>query len=112
MTQPLDAMFENPMDELNKILKDLNITKTRAIMTRLKLWVNPFTCTIDVSANINGNEERTVTDYNPFDYPSVSYFSLADRTFKLTANYEQEFEVLIEDNEDGTVQPATIRYVK
>jgi hypothetical protein len=100
------------MDDLNKILKDLNIIKTRGVMTRLKLWVNPFTCTIDISANINANEERTITDYNPFDYPSVSYFSLADRTFKLTANYIDSFEVLVEDYDDGTIQPTTIRYVK
>jgi hypothetical protein len=112
MMHTLDGMFGNPMDDLNNILKDLNIKKTRGVITRLKLWVNPFTCTIDISANINAKEERTITDYNPFEYPSVSYFSLADRTFKLTANYDQEFQVVIEDHEDGTVQPATIRYVK
>ena len=108
----LNGMFENPMDDLNKILKDLNIKKTRGLMTRLKLWVNPFTCTIDISSNINANEERTITDYNPFDYPSISYFSLADRSFKMTVDYNDSFEVLVEDHDDGTAQPMTIKYVR
>jgi hypothetical protein len=112
MIHALDGMFENPMDDLNKILKDLNIKKTRGVMTKLVLYINPFICTIAISARINKVEERSVTDYNPFDYPSVSYFSLADRTFKLTVDYNDSFEVLVEDHDDGTAQPMTIKFVK
>lgn len=112
MIYSLDGMFDSPMDDLNKVLKDLNIKKTRGVMTKLTLYINPFTCTIGISARINKVEERSVTDYNPFDYPSVSYFSLADRTFKLTVNYFDTFEVLVEDYEDGTVQPLTLKFIK
>jgi hypothetical protein len=106
----LDAMFSSPMGELDAILKELNIKKTESVMTKLELIVNPFTCTIGISAKINGVEERAITDYNPFEYPSVSYFSLADRSFKMTVDYDDSFDVSVEDNNDGTLQPVTLKF--
>lgn len=81
-------------------------------MTKLTLFINPFTCSIWISAKINGVEERAVTEYNPFEYPTTSFFQLADREFKITANYTDGFDISVEDSEDGTAQPITIRFLK
>lgn len=99
-------------ESLDDVLKELNITKHKSKMIKLNLDINPFLCTIMVSAKINGVEERNETYYNPHDYPDKVYAMLGDRVFNITINYDDCLSVIVKDEDDDTIQQAKIRIIK
>ena len=105
-------MEEKPSDELNNVLEELNIKKQKSKMTKLNLDINPFLCTIMVSAKIDGVEERNETTYNPHDYPDKVYAMLGDRVFNITIDYSDCLSVVVKDDDDDTTQEAKIRIIK
>lgn len=87
-------------ETLEDVLSELNIKKQKSKMTKLELIVNPFLCKIDVSAKINGVEERGEIDYVPLEYPCEYYVNLGERVFKVFLDYDDAFyiDVFDEDN--------------
>ena len=103
---------EESQESLDDVLEELNIKKQKSKMTKLNLDINPFLCTIDVSAKIDGVEERCQTYYNPHDYPDKVYAMLGDRVFNITINYDDCLSVVVKDDDDDTECPAKIRIIK
>ena len=101
-----------PNDDLNNVLEELNIKKQKSKMTKLNLDINPFLCWIDVSAKIDGVEERCGISYNPHDYPDKVYAMLGDRVFNITIDYSDCLSVVVKDDDDDTECSAKIRIVK
>lgn len=99
-------------ESLDDVLEELNIKKQKSKMTKLNLDINPFLCTIDVSAKIDGLEERCQTSFMPSLYPYVTYAKLGDRAFRIILDYTDSLSVIVEDEDDDTECPAKIRIVK
>lgn len=118
-TKPFMRALQEVMDNINKpkgenlddILKELNISKPKIKMTKLNLDVNPFLCKIDVSARLDGVEERGEIHYTPLDYPCEYYVTLGDHTFKAYIDYIDTFHVEIFD-EDSIAIPSKIKITK
>lgn len=91
---------KNNEESLDDILKELNIKKQKSKMTKLELIINPFLCKIDVSAKINGVEERGEIHYVPLDYPCEYYVSLGESVFKVLLDYDDTFYVDVFDEEN------------
>lgn len=99
-------------EDLNDVLKELNITKQKNKMNKLNLDINPFLCTIDVSAKINGVEERCNTFYNPHDFPEKVYAMLGDRVFSILIDYTDCLNIVVKDDDDDTEQQYKVRIIK
>jgi hypothetical protein len=118
-TKPFMRVLQGVLDNINKpkgenlddILKELNISKPKIKMTKLTLDVNPFLCKIEVSARLDGVEERGEIHYNPLDYPCEYYVTLGDHTFKAYIDYIDTFHVEIFD-EDSIAIPSKIKITK
>jgi hypothetical protein len=103
----------NPnIETLDDVLNELNIKKEESTMTKLQLDLNPFLCTIDVSAKINGVEERCQVGYVPLNYPDMTYASLGDKVFCIVVDYTDSLLVSVTDESDDSVQPFKLRVTK
>jgi len=103
----------NPnIETLDDVLNELNIKKQQSTMTKLQLDLNPFLCTIDVSARINGVEERCQAGYIPLSYPDMTYASLGDKVFCIVIDYTDSIQVTVTDESDDSVQPFKLRITK
>jgi len=111
LQEVMDNISKPKGEDLDDILKELNISKPKINMTKLNLDINPFLCTIEVSGKIDGVEERCIADYNP-EYPYVTYAMLGNKSFRIEINYESSLEVIVTDEEDDTTQPTKIRIIK
>ena len=99
-------------EDLDDVLKELNIKKQVSTMTKLQLDLNPFLCTIDVSARINGVEERCQAGYVPLNYPDMTYATLGDKVFCIIVDYTDSLLVIVTDEYDDSVQPFKLRVTK
>jgi len=118
-TKPFMKALQLVLDNINKpkgenlddILKELNISKPKIKMTKLTLDVNPFLCKIDVSARLDGVVEWGEIHYTPLDYPCEYYVTLGEHTFKAYIDYIDTFHVEIFD-EDSIAIPSKIKISK
>lgn len=105
--------FVHPdIETLDDVLRELNIKKQVSTMTKLQLDLNPFLCTIDVSARINGVEERYQAGYLPLSYPDITYATLGDKVFCIVVDYTDSLLVTVTDESDDSVQPFKLRITK
>lgn len=100
------------IETLDDVLNELNIKKEESTMTKLQLDLNPFLCTIDVSAKINGVEERCQVGYVPLNYPDMTYATLGDKVFCIVVDYTDSVMVSVTDESDDSVQPFKLRVTK
>ena len=103
---------DNLGETLEDVLEELNIKKQVSIMTKLQLDINPFLCTIDVSARINKVEERDIVLYSPLEFPQRTYASLGDKVFCINIDYTDSLLIVVTDEEDDSVHPFKLRVTK
>lgn len=99
-------------ESLDDVLEELNIKKQKSKMTKLNLDINPFLGTIDVSAKIDGVEERYQAYFMPAEYPHVTFAKLGDRAFRILLDYTDSLSVIVEDEDDDTECPTKIKISK
>lgn len=76
---------------------------------RVIVNVNPFLRVVNVSARINGVEERGEFTYGCDDFDHVWYtVLLGDRRFEIMLAYNNGLQVTVEDASDGTEQKVKL----
>jgi hypothetical protein len=91
-------------DDLDEVLSELKIKKTKSVMTKLIIDINPYLRTISFSAKINGVEEREELKYDSLDDDLSIYFaSLGEEIFRAEISYTDYLHVEVFDEENVAV---------
>lgn len=105
------SITDNENDDLDSVLSELNIKKQKSKMTKLTLDINPYLRAVNVSAKINGLEERNEFNYESFDNDFSVFFMLGDIQFKANFSYTDELHVEVFD-EDNVAVPFKLKTSK
>jgi hypothetical protein len=90
-------------NDLDNVLSELKISKQKTVMTKLTLDINPYLRAVNVSARINGVEERNEFNYESFDNDFHVFFMLGEEHFMAKFSYTDGLHVEVYDDKDVAI---------